>query len=72
MKKSILAGAFVSLVLGTTVSAQVSTPTNGAPGNATHYLGWNATRMFPLTISHKGNFPINFETDGINRITMTR
>jgi hypothetical protein len=71
MKKSILFGPFAYLLLGTTVNAQISQVGNGAPGAAADYVGWNATRPFALTVSHKGNFPINFETNSINRMTIT-
>jgi hypothetical protein len=50
--------------------SQVSVPTNGPPGVATDYVGWNATRLFPVTVAHKGNFPVNFETNGIQRMTI--
>jgi hypothetical protein len=71
MKKSILLASFASSLLGITSFAQVSVPTNSAPGAATNYVGWDATRLFPLTVSHKGNFPINFETNGTERMRLT-
>jgi len=48
--------------------SQVSVLGNaGAVGN---YVGWNAAQLFPVTVAHKGNFPILFETNGINRMTI--
>ncbi|MDP2386443.1 MAG: hypothetical protein Q8M29_08725 [Bacteroidota bacterium] len=41
-----------------------------AGGVATHYLGWNALSTIPLSIEHKGNFPINFSTSGTQRMTI--
>ena len=50
------------------INAQVSTPFNfGFPAN---YVGWNAAQLFPVTVAHKGNFPILFETNGINRMIL--
>ena len=50
------------------VKAQVSTPFNfGFPAN---YVGWNAAQAFPLTIAHKGNQPLNFQTNGTQRMTI--
>lgn len=49
-------------------TAQVSVPANaGIPAN---YVGWNALQAFPLTIAHKGNFPMNFQTNGVQRMTI--
>ena len=48
--------------------SQVSVLGNaGAVGN---YVGWNAAQPFPVTVAHKGNFPILFETNGINRMIL--
>lgn len=56
--------------LQTNVKAQVSSLGNGFPGGAADYVGWNATRLFPVTVAHKGNFPINFQTNGVQRMTI--
>jgi hypothetical protein len=56
--------------LNVNITAQVSQVGNGAPGIATDYCGWNATRPFPFTLAHKGNFPMNFQTNGVQRMTI--
>ena len=50
------------------IHAQVSTPFNF--GIAANYVGWNAAQGFPLTVAHKGNFPINFQTSSVQRMTI--
>ena len=52
------------------IEAQVTIVGNGAPGVPTDYAGWDATRLFPLTVAHKGDFPINFQTNGTQRMTI--
>ena len=48
--------------------AQVSVLGNaGAAGN---YCGWNAAQAFPVRVEHKGNQPINFHTNGAQRMTI--
>jgi hypothetical protein len=48
--------------------AQVSVLGNaGAAGN---YCGWNAAQAFPVDVAHKGNYPINFQTNAIQRMTI--
>jgi len=59
-----------SMVFATisSINAQVSTPFNfGFPAN---YVGWNAAQLFPVTVAHKGNLPINFQTNGTQRMTI--
>ncbi len=68
--KRMLALLLIAIGLKTNVLAQVSSLGNGFPGAATDYCGWNATRLFPLTVAHKGNFPINFQTNGTQRMTI--
>ena len=60
----------VLTILKTNVTAQVTTLGNGFPGVPTDYAGWDATRLFPLTVAHKGDFPINFQTNGTQRMTI--
>jgi len=51
----------IMILLSFQLSSQVSTPFNfGAPGN---YVGWNNAQLFPLSIKHEGNQPINFYTN---------
>ncbi len=64
-------GLLVVLTVSKTSIAQVSSLGNGFPGGAADYVGWNATRLFPVTIAHKGNFPINFQTNNIQRMRIT-
>ncbi len=43
-------------------------------GVATYYVGWNAASTIPLNIEHRGNLatqPINFLTNGIQRMTIS-
>lgn len=71
LNNTLLVILFITLIgLQTNVTAQVTTLGNGFPGVATDYSGWNATRLFPFTVAHKGNFPINFQTNGIQRMTI--
>jgi trimeric autotransporter adhesin len=39
-------------------------------GVATHYIGWDAASTIPLSLEHRGNFPINFQTNGVQRMTI--
>jgi hypothetical protein len=68
MRKFNLLSIIALLLTAGTVNAQVSTPFNF--GVAANYVGWNAAQGFPLTIAHKGNQPLNFQTNGTQRMTI--
>ncbi len=68
--KKILALSLALFGLMVNIKAQISSVGNGAPGAAADYCGWNATRLFPVRVEHKGNFPINFWTNGVQRMTI--
>jgi len=52
------------------VYAQVTTPFNqGGSGN---FVGWDNTVAEPLEVRHDGNFPIDFHTNLIHRMRLTR
>ena len=50
------------------LNAQVTVATNF--GNSGNYVGWNSAQAFPLKISHDGAQPINFWTNGSQRMTI--
>ncbi|TNE53292.1 MAG: tail fiber domain-containing protein [Bacteroidetes bacterium] len=74
MKKSVFAGAIVSIVLGTIANAQVTTPTNLSPAGGTPFLGWSGAGpggARNLDIRNNYNLPINFFTNSLQRISLT-
>lgn len=57
---------FATSIMVVSANAQVSTAfNNGLPA---HYVGWDNTNLFPLQIRHNGNQPIDFYTNGIQRM----
>ena len=58
----------VVLLLEQNINAQVSTLGNA--GFPVDYVGWDVAQLFPLTVAHKGDFPINFQTNGTQRMTI--
>lgn len=57
----------IGLIITTQVNAQISYTSNSF-GTATDYVGWDNTNNFPLEIRHNGNQPIDFYTNGIQRM----
>lgn len=57
------------LFVGSSVNAQVSVPANS--GSITNFVGWNSGQIFPLQIRHDADQPINFYTNGFQRMTIT-
>jgi len=70
MKKSNKWTAVILFILLSNFIIKAQVSVLGNAGVATDYDGWNATRLFPLTVAHKGDFPINFQTNGTQRMTI--
>ncbi len=61
--KHLLVGAW--LLSAGQVAAQATVESNN--GAATDFLGWNNGNGFPLSIAHKGSYPIQFRTNNTLR-----
>jgi hypothetical protein len=73
MKKSILLGSVAFLFYGTTVNAQVTTPTNVSPVGGTPFVGWSGAGPGgprDLDVRNNYNRPVNFFTNGVQRMTI--
>ena len=72
----LLIGTLALVFLQNRTNAQSTQTGLGALGHlngggvANYYVGWNAASTIPLSIEHRGNFPINFSTNNFQRMTI--
>ena len=70
MKKLTKWMAIIGIIVMMNFNSYSQVSVLGNAGAAGNYVGWNAAQLFPVTVSHKGNFPINFQTNGTQRMTI--